>query len=278
MVQRMGKHWTDLPGDVVAVLRRGAVFPAHPLALDSRRRLDLRRQRALTRYYLDAGAGGLAVGVHTTQFAIRDAGLYETVLRIAAETAAAWTERPLFLIAGLIGRTDQALAEADTALNLGYHAGLLSLAAWHGALEDELVEHCARVADRIPLVESFDPSRGRRDVKIDAKTIDLIHFGNSAIDLRGVEQLVDRSQTRAVGNAIHLAIERFAKDGATLREIIAQLEAFFDARGLDELDPFHRSEQHPGNLARPRGFEIAAAINRLRTLRMRQLSTDANGR
>ncbi len=135
-----------------------------------------------------------------------------------------------------------------------------------------------RGPDRIPLVESFDPSRGRRDVKIDTKTIDLIHFGNSAIDLRGVEQLVDRSQTRAVGNAIHLAIERFAKDGATLREIIAQLEAFFDARGLDELDPFHRSEQHPGNLARPRGFEIAAAINRLRTLRMRQLSTDTNGR
>ena len=135
-----------------------------------------------------------------------------------------------------------------------------------------------RGPDRIPQADSFDPSRGRRDVKIDAKAIDQIHFGDSAIDLRGVEQLVDRSQTRAVGNAIHLATERFAKDGATLGEIIAQLEAFFDAHGLDELDPFHRSDQHPGNLARPRGFEIAAAINRMRTLRMRQLSTDINAR
>ncbi len=126
-----------------------------------------------------------------------------------------------------------------------------------------------KCADRIPLAESFDPSRGRRDVKIDAKAIDLILYGDEAIDLRGVEQLVDPSQTRAVGNAIHFATRRFAKGGTTLREVIAQLESFFDDHGLDELDPFHRAEQHPGNLARPRGFEIAAAINRLRTLRMR---------
>jgi dihydrodipicolinate synthase/N-acetylneuraminate lyase len=128
------------------------VIPAHPLALDRNRRLDERRQRALTRYYLDAGAGGLAVGVHTTQFAIRDRGLYEPVLRLAAETAESWTDRPIIRIAGLIGRTDQALAEARTAVDLGYHAGLLGLAAFRGAGEDEIVAHCRRVAEEIPLV------------------------------------------------------------------------------------------------------------------------------
>src|SRR5258706_15251098 len=84
-------HWSDLPADVLAVLRRGAVIPAHLLALDARRKLDVRRQRAMTRYYLDAGAGGVAVGVHSTQFAIRDAGLYEPVLELAMQTARDWT-------------------------------------------------------------------------------------------------------------------------------------------------------------------------------------------
>ena len=121
----------------LAVLRRGAVIPAHLLALDAARRLDRRRQRALTRYYLDAGAGGLAVGVHSTQFAIRDVGLYEPVLDLAAETARDWTplggRRPLVMIAGLAGATAQACREAETARRLGYHAGLLSLAAMKGA-------------------------------------------------------------------------------------------------------------------------------------------------
>lgn len=141
-----------IPAEALAILRRGAVIPAHPLALTAERRLDQRRQRALTRYYLDAGAGGLAVGVHTTQFAIREVGLYEPVLRLAAETAASWTDRPLIMIAGLAGRTAQAVSEAQIAVGLGYHAGLLSLAALRGASEDELVEHCQRVAQEIPLI------------------------------------------------------------------------------------------------------------------------------
>jgi len=90
----MGLRWQDWPGSVLATLQRGCVIPAHPLALDENRALDPRRQRALARYYLAAGAGGLAVGVHTTQFAIRAAGLYEPVLRIAAEEAAARGEIP----------------------------------------------------------------------------------------------------------------------------------------------------------------------------------------
>lgn len=148
----MNLHWTDLPAEVMAVLRKGAVIPAHPLALTAARELDEHRQRALSRYYIDAGAGGLAVGVHTTQFAIRDIGLYEPVLRLAAEEMDGWTDRPLVRIAGLVGRTKQALAEADVALGLGYHAGLLSLAAFRGASEDEIIAHCQAVAARIPLV------------------------------------------------------------------------------------------------------------------------------
>jgi dihydrodipicolinate synthase/N-acetylneuraminate lyase len=145
-------HFSQLPAENLATLRRGIVIPAHPLALDAGRRLDPRRQRALSRYYLDAGAGGLAVGVHTTQFAIREAGLYEPVLRLAAEEARAWTKRPIFLVGGLSGRTDQAKQEAAVARGLGYHAGMLSLAAMKGASEDELIAHCAAVAAQIPLM------------------------------------------------------------------------------------------------------------------------------
>src|SRR5690349_24446811 len=142
----MSLRWSDWPDEVLATLRRGAVIPAHPLALDASRRLDARRQRALSRYYLDAGAGGLAVGVHATQFAIRDVGLYRPVLELAAATASEWTSRPLVLIAGLAGHTEQAVKEARLAVSLGYHAGLLSLGAMQGATEAELIEHCSAIA------------------------------------------------------------------------------------------------------------------------------------
>jgi hypothetical protein len=149
-------HWSDIPRDSLSVLRRGAVIPAHLLALDGERRLDERRQRAMTRYYLDAGAGGVAVGVHSTQFAIRDVGLYQPVLELAMQTAREWTpiggKRPLFMVGGLAGRTDKAVREAKIAQALGYHAGLLSLAAMKGSSEDELVAHCRAVAEAIPLV------------------------------------------------------------------------------------------------------------------------------
>jgi len=137
-----------------ARLREGLAIPAHPLALDSARRLDERRQRALARYYLDAGAGGLAVGVHTTQFAIRDVGLYEPVLQIAIDTARAWPRDggPLVMVAGVCGATANAVAEAQLARRLGYHAGLLSLAAMKGRSEDEVIEHCRAVAEAIPLI------------------------------------------------------------------------------------------------------------------------------
>lgn len=145
-------HWTDIPADVLAVFREGAVIPAQPLALDASRTFDPRRQRALSRYYIDAGSGGLAVGVHTTQFAIRDVGLYQPVLEQAAAVASDWTDRPVMMIAGVAGKTDQAINEAQTAQALGYHAVLLSLAALKGASEDELIAHCTRVADEMPLI------------------------------------------------------------------------------------------------------------------------------
>ena len=145
-------HWSQWPADVTALLRRGCVIPAHPLALDASRRFDPRRQRALTRYYLDAGAGGLAVGVHATQFAIRDVGLYRPVLELAARTVHEEATRPVLMIAGLSGRTAQAVAEARTARALGYHAGMLSLAPMKGASVDELVAHCRAAAELLPLV------------------------------------------------------------------------------------------------------------------------------
>ena len=147
---------SQIPADVLALLRRGAVIPAHLLALDASRRLDPRRQRALTRYYLDAGAGGLAVGVHATQFAIREAGLYEPVLKLAANEARTWgggrAARPVLLVGGLAGKTDQAKKEAAIAQGFGYHAGMLSLAEMKGASLDELIAHCSAVAATIPLV------------------------------------------------------------------------------------------------------------------------------
>src|SRR6516225_8868183 len=106
-------HHSQIKPEVRRLLAEGTVLPAHPLALDVNRKLDKLHQRALTRYYIDAGSGGLAVGVHTTQFAIRDVGLYRPVLELAAQTASDWTRRPLALIAGISGPTQQARAEAD---------------------------------------------------------------------------------------------------------------------------------------------------------------------
>ena len=156
--------WTD----VRARLLEGLVLPAHPLALDVERRLDERHQRALTRYYLDAGAGGLAVGVHTTQFAIHhpDVGLYEPVLALAAEEARHWIDegdaRPV-LIAGIVGRTSQAVREAGLARDLGYDAGLLSLRALGDASADALIDHARAVADVLPVVGFYlQPAVGGR--------------------------------------------------------------------------------------------------------------------
>ena len=154
--------------DLRAHLLAGQVIPAHPLALDEARRLDEPCQRGLTRYYVDAGAGGIAVGVHTTQFAIRDPrhGLLQPVLELAATTAreaAGVANRTVALIAGACGRTEQALREATLARELGYHAVLLSLAAWHDASDAEVLQHCREVAAVLPLFGFYlQPAVGGR--------------------------------------------------------------------------------------------------------------------
>jgi hypothetical protein len=153
---------------IAGELRRGLVIPAHPLALGDDGRLDERRQRALTRYYVAAGAGGLAVGVHTTQFAIRhpQIGLFEPVLALAAEEmtrADAGRPVPLVRVGGICGSTSQAVGEAELLARLGYHAGLLSLAALRDADGAALVAHCREVGAVLPIIGFYlQPAVGGR--------------------------------------------------------------------------------------------------------------------
>ena len=148
-------------------LRAGQVIPAHPLALSESRSLDEARQRGLTRYYIDAGAGGVAVGVHTTQFAIRDSGvgLLRPVLELAMDEVRASVEhgRTFAMIAGVCGPTAQASGEAELAAALGYDAGLLSLGGLGAASDDELLAHCRTIAEIVPLFGFYlQPAVGGR--------------------------------------------------------------------------------------------------------------------
>jgi dihydrodipicolinate synthase/N-acetylneuraminate lyase len=151
--------------DCRASLLKGQAIPAVPLALKAGRKWDETSQTALTRYYVDSGAGGLAVGVHSTQFAIRSpkVGLFEPVLALVAEAARGWSaeKKPLCLIAGLCGLTKQAVFEGQLARGLGYHAGLLSLGALSGRPEPQIIQHCREVARVIPIVGFYlQPAAG----------------------------------------------------------------------------------------------------------------------
>lgn len=163
----------ELPPEILETLHQGVVIPAMPLALDQYRKLDERRQRAIIRYYLDAGAGGVAVAVHTTQFEIRlpEVDLYEPVLRIAREEFdrfATSSGKGVIRIAGIIGQTRQATREARLALSQGYHAGLLSLAAFPKASNQTILEHCRAIAELIPVVGFYlQPAVGGRILDVD---------------------------------------------------------------------------------------------------------------
>lgn len=149
-------------------IQRGLVIPACPLALNAERRWDERRQRAVLRYYLEAGAGGIAIGVHTTQFAIREPrhGLFRPLLELAALEMKK-CPRPVVRVAGVCGGTEQALAEAGLARECGYHAGLLNLSALVSASDDELVRHCRRVADVLPVFGFYlNPAIGGRPLSL----------------------------------------------------------------------------------------------------------------
>ncbi|WP_114752125.1 dihydrodipicolinate synthase family protein [Pleomorphovibrio marinus] len=155
-----------LEPNILQLLHRGTVIPAHPLALDDKRRLDERRQRALMRYYLAAGAGGIAVGVHSTQFAIRDKkiGLFEPVLRIAMEEIVKQGRKGDFIkVAGVVGPTEQAKEEAALARDLGYDFGLLSAGGLGNWSERELIKRAEIVGESIPIFGFYlQPSAGGR--------------------------------------------------------------------------------------------------------------------
>jgi dihydrodipicolinate synthase/N-acetylneuraminate lyase len=196
--------WCVLTESLRQHLLQGHVIPAHPLALDSSRRLDERHQRALTRYYLAAGAGGVAVGVHTTQFEIREPrhGLYEPVLTLAAETvhsSASPGRGRIAMIAGVIGNTKQATREATIARDLGYDAVLLSLGAMQHASEEELVAHCREIADIAALFGFYlQPAVGGRRLSY--------RFWRDFVEIDGVVAIkiapFDRYETLSVLRAV----------------------------------------------------------------------------
>ena len=225
---------TEVPrGDPTADLRRrllsGLVIPAHPLALDAARKLDERRQRALTRYYLAAGAGGIAVGVHTTQFAIRDpaVGLFRPVLELAAEEVRRAGSRAV-TIGGICGPTRQATAEAALLGELRYDAGLLSLAG-HVGSDEALLAHCRSVAEILPVIGFYlQPAVGGRE---------LSHaFWRGFFEIPGVVAVkvapFDRYRTLDVVRALALS----GRDDVALYTgnddtIVADLAGLFDVEG-----------------------------------------------
>jgi len=237
--------------DRLLALRRalldGMVIPAHPLALTAERRLDERRQTALTRYYCDAGAGGIAVGVHTTQFAIRDPGvrLLQPVLELAIRTARGPSTRPNgggrsgqarpVMIAGVCGPTTQAIAEAELAVSLGYDVALLSLAAMRDADNDRLLDHCRRVADIIPVMGFYlQPAVGGR-------TLDRL-FWRRFLEIERVVAIkvapFDRYRTLDVTAAL----------GESGRRDVALYTGNDDSIVVDLLTTFGRGVQFAGGL------------------------------
>ena len=154
-------------------LKNGIVIPALPLALNKSRQMDERRQRALLRYYMDAGAGGLAVAVHTTQFEIRlpQIGLFRPILELAKEEQVRFVEKtnkPIVMISGVIGQTSQAIREAQLAAELGYDAVLLSLAALREASNQALLEHCKAITEIISVIGFYlQPAVGGRKLDVD---------------------------------------------------------------------------------------------------------------
>lgn len=161
----------ELSNEQRVALHDGLVIPAHPLALTADRLLDEQSQRALTRYYMAAGSGGIAVGVHSTQFEIRDPkfNLFEKVLRMASEEVdRAGLTRPFIKVAGICGPTDQAIHETDIAISLGYDAALLSMGGLSGWTEAQILERTARIAEKMPVIGFYlQPSVGGKVYSFD---------------------------------------------------------------------------------------------------------------
>ena len=162
------KHISDIDSGVLKLVRQGCVIPAQPLALDEKRQFMPANQRALCRYYIDSGVGGIAVGVHSTQFAIRkpEIGLFEPVLRQTSEFIDQWCDlrgKKILKVAGVCGKTEQALYEAEFAVKAGYDAGLLSMAAFANDSVEAMLEHARKVAEIMPVIGFYlQPSVGGR--------------------------------------------------------------------------------------------------------------------
>ncbi len=264
------------PGEILSILRRGVVIPAHPLALNADRRWDERRQRALTRYYLHAGAGGIAIGVHTTQFAIRDpkVGLYRPLLEFTARVIDEFEERTgkkIVRVAGITGKTDQAVREAQVAAEFGYHAGLLSLAALPDASVDELIDHCREVAEVIPLMGFYlQEAVGGRPLpypfwrrlceieNLVAIKVAAFHRYHTLDVLRGV---ADSSRAGEIalytGNDDHIVLDlltpfRFETEGGTveLRFVGGLLGhwAVWTKRAVEMLEEIHSAVRNGGSI------------------------------
>ncbi len=230
---------------------------------------------------IEAGANGLLVDEDTsaTNFMVRDARMQalihpedEPITPFVDRVRALHDELGLSTVLVMGGSGDY-FGLADAVVELEAYRPCDVTARAHAIAADAPdpprpapATPLRRPAARVPLRESFDARRGRRDVRFQARDRDEIVYGTTEIDLRAVPQLFDASQTRAIAGAIHLAAERLVDGTSSLSEILDALDAFFDEEGLDPLDPFHRDGRHPGALARPRRFEIASAINRMRSL------------
>jgi dihydrodipicolinate synthase/N-acetylneuraminate lyase len=274
--------------DVRSALHQGLVIPAHPLALRASRRMDELRQRALTRYYLDAGAGGLAVGVHTTQFAIHEpaCGMLRPVLQLAIETSRSWKTRthcPV-MIAGVVGGTRQAAREAAMARDLGYDAVLLGFGGLAGATDSRLIAHVRAVAAVIPVIGFYlQPAVGgrtlgyrfwRRFAEIeDVVAVKIAPFDRYAT-LDVIRAIVDSGRGRKIalytGNDDHILLDlltRFALGGERPARIVGGLLghwAFWTRTAVAQHRLCRKVADDPGPIP-ARLLTLAAAV------------TDANG-
>ena len=194
--------YKELHPSIRELLHQGVVIPAHPLALDQNLQLDERRQRLLTRYYMASGAGGVAVGVHTTQFEIRkpEINLLEPVLKIAAEEIEkAELKRPFMKVAGIVGPTAQALKEAEMAVNHGYHLGLVSNGGLSAYSEVELIKRVEAISQIIPVFGFYlQPAAGGRLLSYE--------FWRDLVEIAGVQAIkiaaFNRYQTLDVVRAV----------------------------------------------------------------------------
>lgn len=266
-------------------LQQGLVIPACPLVLNHQRQWDEARQRDLLNYYLQAGAGGLAVGVHTTQFAIRHPqhSLFEPVLALAAEVmqqADADRATPVLRVGGICGHTTQAVAEANLLLKHNYHAGLLSLAALREATDDELIAHCREIGRTIPLFGFYlQPAVGgrvlshafwRRFAELDSVVAIKVAAFNRYQTIDVVRALTESGRDDIAlytGNDDNIIADlvtpfRFRAQGRAMeRRFVGGLLgqwAVWTRRAVEILDRCHRSRQDPSLL--PELLALNAAL------------------